>query len=288
MGTLSLLAAVMSPGAPGAAGTAPGVRPRCPAAPHSATAIWWHRQRDQGTVTGRDWCLQGAWKHSCSCRASGLMCLRGQQERGDKHLPGRFVLPETTGTEGHSRCGCPRALTPSQEGTGAARPPGPSRGLCQSQPIVSRGRGALPDPCPGQDVPAHAPAPPERRNLRPAEIRAQFLGADLSCCRALPADFGSPQRLRQTSINLCQLLIRGQIPELYLWSRSVTPSSSSRTQGTRGPSPVPPSLLLTHSHVLSRLSKFRVWKWAGTSRFIPALNDAWQSTHCPGRSCQAL
>lgn len=52
----------------------------------------------------------------------------------------------------------------------------------------------------------------------------------------------------------------------------MAPSSSSRTQGAPWlPSPVPPkACLLLHTHVLSPLSKFRVWKWASTSQFISA------------------
>lgn len=239
VGTLSLLAAVpaalrerqgRSPV------TVPGVR-QCLTPPLPSAGI---AKGTRGQRRGRDCSLQGAWKDSCSWRASELMCLQGQQDRGDKHLSGQFVLPETTGTAGHSRCGCHRALTPSQEGTGAARPPWPLPGLCQSQPMVSRGRGALPDPCSGQDVPAHAPEPPERRNLSPAEIRAQFLGADLSCCRALPADFGSPQKLRQSSITLCQLLIRSQTLGLYLWSQKCDTLIFLKDTGDMWPQPCAP------------------------------------------------
>lgn len=46
-------------GPPGAAGTEPGDRRRCPAVPHSGTAICWHLQRDQGTAPGGDRSLHG-------------------------------------------------------------------------------------------------------------------------------------------------------------------------------------------------------------------------------------
>lgn len=239
------------------AGTQPGDRPRCPAVPHSGTAIWWHHPRDRGPVTGRGLAPPGCMEEF------QLTCLQGQQDRGDKHLPGHFVLPGRTGTEGHSCCGCHRALTPRQEDTGAARPPLTPPGGCVR---ASPGRpGALPEPCPGQDAP-HTP-----QRLRKGETRDRLRSERSLGPSPLLLQIWGAHRGSDDPLLICADCRSGAKPQGFTsGARSVSPSSPSRTQGTSGPGPVPPSLLLSHTPALSPLSKFRLWKWAGSSLFIPA------------------
>lgn len=167
-GPLSLLAAGALLGHPGAV---PTVRQLCApvsyrhchlAAPSKVTRGQW----------GEDCSLQGpcsCWDF-CSQHASRLTSLQGtggQQDQGEKYPTGRFALPGRTGIEGHSCCGCHRALISSREEMGAARAPTSHRGGCVwSQPMASPrplpAPWVLPDPCPhtarqGRS-PAHTPA----------------------------------------------------------------------------------------------------------------------------------
>lgn len=74
---------------------------------------------------------------------------------------------------------------------------------------------------------------------------------------------------------LFKICARDQTLELYLWSKKRDTLLCLKDTGDmlapcRPQARGPPARLLPHTHVLSPLSKFRVWKWANTSQFISA------------------
>lgn len=216
------------------------------------------------------------------------MCLQGERGRGDKRLPGRFVLPEGPGTEGHSRCGCHGALTASQEDTGAAGRPRAVPGLCQSQPAVSRARGAA-RPVPGAGCARTGSALPkgetgeQLRSERPSQ-------ADLSCSRAVPCQqILGAHRDSDNPLLICASAEQWPNPRVLPLEQEVC--HPPLPQGHRGQ--VSPALCpqACCCHIL-RDFLLCLNLGSGSGLAPPGLSQpldyAWQSTHCPGRSCQAL